>query len=163
MTWVWISLGSNLDREASLRGALRRLRERADDLVLSSVYEGPAVGSPGPPFYNLVAGFSTSLGVAALNAWLRAIETALGRVRGPDKNAPRTLDLDLLTYGDRVGVIDGYTLPRDEILRYAFVLAPLAEVAPAERHPIDGRRYDALWAAFPKEDPPLRRVPVRLD
>ena len=163
MPWVWISLGSNLEREASLRGAVRRLRSGAGDLVLSSVYESAAVGAAGPPFYNLVAGFETDLGVAALNAWLRDIETAFGRERGADKNAPRTLDLDLLTYGDRVGVIDGYVLPRDDILQYAFVLAPLAEVAPNQRHPLDGRSYAMLWDAFPQAKQPLARLPFRFD
>lgn len=163
MPWVWISLGSNLDREASLRGALRHLRSAASDLVLSSVYESAAVGAAGPSFYNLVAGFQTDLGVAVINDWLRGIETAFGRVRGADKNAPRTLDLDLLTYGERVGVIDGYALPRDDIMQYAFVLAPLAEVAPHERHPFDGRPYAELWAAFPQAEQPLVRVPFRFD
>jgi 2-amino-4-hydroxy-6-hydroxymethyldihydropteridine diphosphokinase len=161
--WVWVSLGSNLDRDASLRGAVRRLRAVAGDPVLSSVYESAAVGAAGPPFYNLVAGFETDLGVAAINDWLRAIETAFGRERGADKNAPRTLDLDLLTYGERVGVIDGYALPRADILQYAFVLAPLAEVAPHERHPFDGRTYAELWAVFPQAEQPLERVAFSFD
>lgn len=162
MPWVWVSLGSNLHRTASLRGAVRRLREHAGDLVLSSVYESAAVGSPGPPFYNLVAGFATELGVADLNRWFHAIEAAFGRQRSADKNAPRTLDLDLLTYGGAVGVIDGYALPRDEILRYAFVLGPLAEVAPNGRHPANGQAYAELWSAFPKGEQRLRVVPVDL-
>jgi len=163
MPWVWVSLGSNLNRAESLRGAVRQLRERANDLVLSSVYESAAVGSPGPPFYNLVAGFTTELGVAEVNRWFHEIESAFGRERTADKNAPRTLDLDLLTFGDQVGVIDGQSLPRDEILRYGFVLGPLAEVAPDARHPVTGDRYGELWARFPKDEPPMTVVPFRFD
>lgn len=162
MPWVWVSLGSNVDRERSLRGAVRALRTRVGKLVLSSVYESASVGSDGPPFYNLVAGFDTELGLRELDAWLRQIEDAFGRVRQPDKNAPRTLDIDILTYADLIDP-DGYHLPRDEILRYAFVLGPLAEVAPCERHPLDGRRYAELWADFPKEAQPLAPVALPLD
>ncbi|MEY6431098.1 2-amino-4-hydroxy-6-hydroxymethyldihydropteridine diphosphokinase [Thioalkalicoccus limnaeus] len=163
MPWAWISVGSNLDREASVRGAVAAMRRRFGDLRLSSVYESTAVGSDGPPFLNLVAGFASEAGVAALNAWLRATEDAFGRIRGRDRFAPRTLDLDLLTYGERVGVVDGCRLPRDEILRYAFVLAPLAEVDPDGRHPENGRRYRELWAEFPKDRPPLVRIPFAFD
>lgn len=163
MPWVWVSLGSNLDRTASLRGAVHLLRERVGNLVLSSVYESASVGSPGPPFYNLVAGFATNLRVAELNRWFHEIETAFGRERTADKNAPRTLDLDLLTYGEQVGISDGQALPRDEILRYGFVLGPLAEIAPDDRHPANGRRYGELWDQFPKNEPPIAVVPFRFD
>lgn len=162
MAWVWISVGSNLAREASIRGAVRTLREAVGDLVMSSVYESASIGAAAPPFYNLVIGFETTLEIAAVAAWLRRIEAAHGRRRGADKYAPRTLDLDLLTYGEQVGCFAGIALPRDEILRYAFVLGPLAEVAPDERLPGDGRRYAELWAAFPKADQPLTPVPLRL-
>ncbi len=163
MPWVWISVGSNVDRERSIRGAVKALRDRFGELVLSSVYEGPSVGSSGPRFYNMVAGFDTDVSISELNHWLHQTETAFGRVRQPDKNAPRTLDMDLLTYGDQIGVIDGCRLPRDEILRYAFVLAPLAEVAPDKRHLTDGRRYAELWAGFPKAAQPIERLSIPLD
>ncbi|NEX17478.1 MAG: 2-amino-4-hydroxy-6-hydroxymethyldihydropteridine diphosphokinase [Halochromatium sp.] len=160
----WISLGSNLEREVSIRGGVESLRQAFGPLILSPVYETDAVGFDGSPFLNLVAGIKTALRVGEIRAMLRRIEAEHGRERGSEHEhehgqrggdydcerggkrfAPRTLDLDLLTYGDLVGEIDGYRLPRDEILRYAFVLGPLADVAPDERHPIDGRRYAALW------------------
>ncbi|MCF8005131.1 MAG: 2-amino-4-hydroxy-6-hydroxymethyldihydropteridine diphosphokinase [Chromatiaceae bacterium] len=165
----WISLGSNLEREASIRGGVEGLRQAFGPLILSPVYETEAVGFDGSPFLNLVAGIETTLRVGEIRALLRRIEAEHGRERSgelegertdkrtgvrtseqagertSERFAPRTLDLDLLTYGELAGEIDGYRLPRDEILRYAFVLGPLADVAPDERHPIDGRRYAELW------------------
>jgi 2-amino-4-hydroxy-6-hydroxymethyldihydropteridine diphosphokinase len=158
MPRVWVSIGSNIDRDRSIRGAVRLLRERFGALVLSSVYESEAVGFEGHPFLNLVAGFETNEGVAAVATALRAIEDAFGRERGSDKFSPRTLDIDLLTYGDRVGTIDGYEVPRDEILRYAFVLGPLAEVAGGEMHPVVKERYGSLWGRFEQGPDPLSRV-----
>ena len=161
MPRVWVSLGSNQERETSLRLAVRELRQEYGDLRLSPVYECAAVGFAGAPFLNLVVGFSTDQSVAEVRARLRAIEDAAGRVRGAEKFAPRTLDLDLLTYGAMVGVIDGYELPRDEILRFAFVLKPLADLAGAEIHPLTGRTYDDLWRHFAGE--PGALVPYHLD
>ena len=161
MPRVWLSLGSNLDRERSLRGGVRMLRGRLGPLILSSVYESAAVGFAGEPFLNLVAGALTELPPEGVQAWLREVEDGNGRVRGPDKFAPRTLDIDLLTYGDLVQ--SALRLPRDEILYHAFVLGPLAEVAPDERHPVDGRRYAELWAAFGGTRETLVRVPFAWD
>jgi 2-amino-4-hydroxy-6-hydroxymethyldihydropteridine diphosphokinase len=158
----WVSIGSNVDRERSIRGGVADLRAAFGGLILSPVYETPAVGFVGEAFLNLVAGFDSDWSVADIDARLRAIEDAHGRVRGPDKFAPRTLDLDLLTWGDTVGVIDGVALPRDEVLKYGFVLGPLAEAAPDERHPENGRRYADLWEELSASMEPLRPYPMRL-
>jgi 2-amino-4-hydroxy-6-hydroxymethyldihydropteridine diphosphokinase len=158
----WISVGSNVDRERSIRGAVDDLRRHFGPLIISAVYETEAVGFAGQPFYNLVVGLDTHLGVAAINHTLRDIEDAHGRVRGPEKFAPRTLDLDLLTWGDASGTIAGCELPRDEILKYGFVLAPLAEVAPEAHHPSNGRTYEALWAEMAPRTAPMRRVSLDL-
>jgi len=158
MTRCWISIGSNQERERCIRGAVHALRRRFGALILSSVYESEAVGFDGQPFFNLVAGLDTRESVIALRDALRSIEDSFGRVRGPAKFAPRTLDLDLLTYGDRVDNEDGRELPRDEILMHAFVLAPLAEVARREIHPVVGRSYGDLWRAFDKSVQTLKRI-----
>ncbi|HEC15168.1 MAG TPA: 2-amino-4-hydroxy-6-hydroxymethyldihydropteridine diphosphokinase [Sedimenticola sp.] len=161
MPRVWLSIGSNIDREKHIRGALRALRDTFGELVISRVYESEAVGFQGAPFYNLVVGLDTDWPPAALNRHLHDIERANGRRRDGGKFASRTLDIDLLTYGNEVigdGLID---VPRKEITEYAFVLLPLSEVAGAQRHPVDGRTYRELWEAFPRNSQPV--WPIRFD
>ncbi len=155
MARITVSIGSNIDRDNAIRAGVRELARRYGPLTLSSVYESEAVGFDGDNFYNLVAAFDCTLPVGELAAELRAIEEAHGRVRGDERFSPRTLDIDLLTYDALTGEHDGVQLPRDEITRNAFVLWPLAEICPEERHPLSGERYADLWAAFDKASQPL--------
>jgi len=166
MPLCWLSIGSNQDRERSIRGAVADLRTAFGNLILSRVYESAAEGFSGEPFLNLVAGIRTELGVAAIERILRGIEDAHGRRRGPEKFAPRTLDIDLLTYGDTAGTLEGRAFPREEIFRYAFVLGPLAEVAPDERCPGTERTFRELWQELRRELGPGRQwltaIPLEL-
>ncbi|MES9966585.1 MAG: 2-amino-4-hydroxy-6-hydroxymethyldihydropteridine diphosphokinase, partial [Sedimenticola sp.] len=130
-------------------------------LVISRVFESEAVGFEGYPFYNLVVGLDSEQPIQELMARFREIEAGYGRVRGGDKFAPRTLDIDLLTYGDTILKDGKLELPRDEILKYAFVLQPLAEVAPDEIHPVEGRSFAQLWQAF--DDPDQKLWPVAFE
>lgn len=158
MAHAWVSIGSNIERRKNIALALESLAERYGELEQSSVYESDAVGFNSAPFYNLVVGFHTEESPHALQAQLHDIETGSGRVRTSTLTA-RTLDLDLLLYDDLVMDEDGLVLPRDDITRYAFVLYPLVEIAPDERHPVSGRRYADHWADFDAdEQPPLYRV-----
>ncbi|RMD68317.1 MAG: 2-amino-4-hydroxy-6-hydroxymethyldihydropteridine diphosphokinase [Gammaproteobacteria bacterium] len=153
---AYISLGSNIEPERHITRAIEELRRLSPALVLSPVYRSRAVGFEGEDFLNLVAGLDTELPPEQLVERLRAIEDRCGRKRGKARFAPRTLDLDLILYGDRVSASP--PLPRPEILAYAFVLAPLADIAGSERHPVVKETYRALWEAFDKEDQPLERV-----
>ncbi len=162
MTRAWLSLGSNIDREHNIRAAVAALAEAYGPLRLSQVYESEAVGFAGDPFYNMVVGLDTTQEVTSLVGRLHDIEQAQGRVRGADRFAPRTLDIDLLTYGDRVMREPGIQLPRDEITRFAFVLLPLSEVAGDERHPLTGKSYRELWQLFDKTTQPLWPVELAL-
>jgi 2-amino-4-hydroxy-6-hydroxymethyldihydropteridine diphosphokinase len=162
MPRVWLSLGSNIDREQHIRGAVRALRETFGKLIISSVYESEAVGFKGGAFFNLVVGFDTDRAPAELCRYFRAIEAAHGRERCGEKFASRTLDIDLLTYGDRVIKENNVEIPRDEITRYAFVLQPLAEVASDELHPALGMSYRELWKQFDKEGQVLEVVDFAL-
>ena len=143
---VYVSIGSNIDRERNIRAAVMALEQQFGHIGLSSVYETQAQGFAGDPFYNLVAGFETMLSADEINSALHAIENRHGRQRGKQKFAARTLDLDLLLYGDEV--VDDKNIPRNEITRYAFVLQPLVEIAPNLLHPQHKQTMLELWNDF---------------
>ncbi len=144
MARVYLSLGSNIDRAENIRSGLEALEREFGSLELSPVYESEAVGFDGEPFFNLVVALETDLSVGELADRLRRIENRHGRVRSERKYSSRTLDIDILTWGDRVGIIDGVELPREEILKHAFVLRPLVDLAPEEQHPLLQRTYREL-------------------
>jgi len=154
---VYVSIGSNIERRKHIAAALHMLEREFGPLVRSAVYECDAVGFDSAPFYNLVAGFDTGLDPAGVRDRLHAIENRNGRERSSGLSA-RTLDLDMLLYDDLVLDRDGVVLPRADITRYAFVLGPLAEIAPSLRHPVTGQTLAAMWAEFPRDDRTLRRV-----
>lgn len=138
---VLVSLGSNIWREVNLPVAARLLGRRGRLLALSSVYETAPVGlTEQPPFLNAAALVATDL-----SAWdfkqrvLRPIERRLGRRRGPDANAPRTIDADITLYADQILELpDGGRVPDHDLLRYLHVAVPAAEIAPDWRHPETG-------------------------
>jgi 2-amino-4-hydroxy-6-hydroxymethyldihydropteridine diphosphokinase len=138
--------------------ALDALSAAYGDLVLSSVFESESVGFEGDPFYNLVVGVDTEQSVGEFTQSLRTIEDEHGRRRDTPWFSARTLDLDLLIYGDAAGVVEGVSLPRAEITGSAFVLRPLAEIARTEAHPLTGRSYADLWRDFDKGEQRLWAV-----
>ncbi len=150
MNRVYLGIGSNIDREQHITAALDALQKTFGDLIISSVYESEAVGFAGDHFFNLVVGIDTALTVGELSAFLRNIEHENGRARSSERFAARTLDIDILTYGSESGKIDGIQLPRDEILKNAFVLLPLSGIAAEEIHPTEKQSYAALWRAYNK-------------
>jgi len=152
-----LSLGSNLDPERHLRAAARALRERFGDVFFSSVLRTPAIGFDGPDFCNAAAMIRTDLDPHALDAWLHALEAAQGRDRNAPRFSSRTLDIDIVFYDDRViAPADGSHLqiPRPE-LQHAFVLQPLAQIAPGFRDPLSGKTLAQLWAVHPQHAEPL--------
>ena len=157
MAQVYVSVGSNLERERNITTALQALTESYGELQQSSVYESAAVGFDSAPFYNLVVGFSTLESPRVIQDQLHAIEDRCGRQRTATLSA-RTLDLDLLLYDDQVMTDGKLMLPREDITRYAFVLGPLAEIAPAARHPVTAVSYAEMWAAFDDSEQPLTRI-----
>ncbi len=152
MSQGYISIGSNIDKEIYIPASIKALSQLFGELIISSVYSSESVGFTGESFYNLVVGFSSELTVKEVAKHLRNIELANGRTQESQKFSSRTLDLDLLLYDDLI-INDGrLQIPRDEIQSYAFVLEPLAEVAPTLRHPVNDLSYAELWERFDKSD-----------
>jgi 2-amino-4-hydroxy-6-hydroxymethyldihydropteridine diphosphokinase len=152
-TRACLSLGSNVDPERHLRAAIEALRARFGEVIVSPVYRVPAVGFDGPDFLNAAAIIDSDLDPFALVRWLQDLERDNGRIRGHVKFSDRTLDVDLV-YFDGL-VLDGaLQLPRPE-LRHAFVLRPLADIAPAFVDPVRHETLAEMWAAHPDHDAPL--------
>lgn len=143
-----LSLGSNAgDRLANLQGALEALADTPEVRLVevSSVYETPAVDAPAgaPDFFNVIVLADTTLSVALLLDRVQAIETAFGRERG-DRNAPRTLDVDLIVVGERLSETEDLTLPHPRAHERAFVLVPWHEIDPGAQIPGRGMVADLL-------------------
>lgn len=150
MARVYLSLGSNQQPQQHLRAALAELRAAFGGLAVSPVYRTAAVGFDGPEFLNLAVGLDTDLDPADLDAWLHALEDRHGRRRDVPRWSSRTLDVDIVLYADRIIEGPGHLrIPRDE-LRHAFVLRPLADIAPDARHPVSGARIADLWRSHPE-------------
>jgi len=151
MPEVYVAAGSNVLPRANLRRALGLMRDTWPDLRVSSAYANEAVGFEGEDFINLVAGFGTDQPLVQVLERLHEIEAACGRPRNAPKWAPRSMDLDVLLYGDAVGEYPGAVLPRPDLLRRPYMLGPLAEIAPGLLHPTQGRTIAELWQAFDSE------------
>ena len=158
MPKIFLSIGSNIEREKNIASAIKTLEKRFGPLTLSSLYDTAAVGFDGAPFFNMVVVFESESPVSEIVRILKEIETEHGRQRISEKFTARALDLDLILYGDQVLEEDGLRLPRDEIIHYAFMLEPLAEVAPELRHPVTNERYADLWERFDKTGLRQKRV-----
>lgn len=159
-TRVYVGLGSNVERETRLRQAVAGLRRVFGQVELSPVYDSDAVGFDGFDFLNLVAGFDTGLTIEEVVAAFRQIEKRLGRNRGLPKFASRSIDLDILTYGDLVMERPGIRVPREEILENAYVLKPLQDLAPNTPHPETGKTYAELWRRMQPGAPRLDLFPL---
>jgi 2-amino-4-hydroxy-6-hydroxymethyldihydropteridine diphosphokinase len=158
MPEVFVVAGSNVRPRASLRQALARLAAEFPGLAASRAFSNRAAGFVGDDFINLVLRFPTALPLPALLERLKAVERDGGREPGAAKWGPRILDLDLLLYGDLVGRHCGATLPHPDIATRAWVLGPLAELAPELPHPTLGETIGALWRRFDQGAHPLTAV-----
>ena len=144
---VYLSLGSNLgDRQYNLDEALELLSQRVKVFQVSSTYDTEPVGNPDQPrFLNLVARIQTRLAPLELLTLVKGIESKLGRTK--DKpNAPRPLDIDILFFGDQVIKNRQLVIPHPRLTERAFVLVPLAEIAPKLIHPVNGKTPEKLLA-----------------
>jgi len=150
MPVVYISIGSNVDAETNIRAAIKALKSLYGELTISTIYQNSAVGFDGDDFLNLVVGLQTEQSIPEFVDTLHDIEAKQGRLRDAAKFSPRTLDMDLLLYGDEIFDSDSISIPRNEITRYAFVLQPLAELIPDYIHPALEQTISELWKDFDK-------------
>lgn len=158
MARVYLSLGSNQEPQRYLPAAIEELRARFGPLGVSPAYRSAAVGFDGADFVNLAIGLDTDLSPTELNDWLHALEDRHGRRRDLPRYADRTLDVDIVLYDDLVTQGPGHLdIPRKE-LKHAFVLKPIADIAPDVRHPVSGKTMSELWASFPIDSEPLTIV-----
>jgi len=164
MPRVFVSIGSNVDPEENVTRALRLLDDEAGIRGVSTFYRTPALDRPqDPPFVNGVVEVGDALGPFDLKKLLQKIERALGRERAADRYAPRTVDLDLLLYGDRVSSSDAVKLPHPDIRERRFVAIPLLELAPDLILPDSGTPLRAVvdsLSPYPME--PLRDLTRQL-
>ena len=145
---VYLGLGSNVDARNKLAAGIAALRERFGEVECSPVYQSEAVGFKGEDFLNACCRIETEMKPEALKAWLTELEDYHGRQRDLPKFADRTLDIDILLFGVRIGTFGELVLPRGEILKYAHVLKPLADLAPELEHPQTRKTFAEHWRGF---------------
>jgi 2-amino-4-hydroxy-6-hydroxymethyldihydropteridine diphosphokinase len=160
-TRAYVAAGSNVEPFANLRKALDLLAARHVALRISPAYRNAAVGFMGDDFVNLVVEIEPPGTVRELMAELHAIEERCGRPRLARKWAPRAMDLDVLMFGDLVVDEADLKLPRPDLVRRAYMLKPMADLAPDLRHPTLGATMRELWKGFDASAHPL--TPVDLD
>lgn len=142
MPTTYISIGGNIEPKKHISNAIEKLQSKFHNFVASDVYESKAVGFEGDNFLNLVVQFDTDLDIEQLYDYLHELEAQEGRER-PNGKAwdSRTLDLDILLYGDKKGQFGHVKLPNDEILQYAHVFLPLIKLSPNIDNPENGELY----------------------
>ncbi len=150
MANIHINIGSNQNREKNIANAIDMLKFNFSDIEISDIYSSPAQGFKGDDFYNIGVNAITSLNIVDTSSVLKNIEDKIGRDRSQPKFSSREIDLDLVLYDD---VIDQEAnLPRDDVLKYAFVLAPLAQLSADLIHPVEGQTYQVLWQRFQSDN-----------
>ena len=162
MAIIYLGLGSNIDPEDNLRLGIRELRRRYGELRVSNVYKSASVGFDGPEFLNLVVACESTERPAEVHDQIENIHQLAGRRRKDKRYSSRTLDIDLLLYGDLVTDEGPVRLPRSDVLRFSFVLRPLAELAPELPHPVTKRTMAEHWQSFDFASHPLTPVSVIL-
>jgi len=151
LTWVALSLGSNLEPVVNFRSCLDALLLKFSDLSLSSVFESEAIGFDGDNFLNMTVVFDTKMPLETLITTVKKIEDGCGRDRTLPHFSGRTLDIDVLIYGNKFGTCSGIELPRPEITKNAFVLWPLSQLSKQRQHPLLKQSYKQLWEEYDKK------------
>jgi 2-amino-4-hydroxy-6-hydroxymethyldihydropteridine diphosphokinase len=159
---VFVAAGSNVEPERNLARVCAEIAHIWPDAIFSRAYRNAAVGFEGPDFINLVVGFSAAQPLELVIDRLRGIETNCGRPRYAPKWASRTMDLDVLLFGDRIEKTSEYTLPRPDLLKRPYMLGPLAEIAADVVHPTAGQTIGELWAQFDRDGHTMSPIAIEL-
>lgn len=150
MAQIHINIGSNQQRRLNIKRAIEAIKLVFSHVQISSIYESPSEGFSGDDFFNLGVNATTNLSPSEVAQSLRKIEQEQGRDRSQPKFSSRNIDLDLVFYDQLID--HSANLPRDDILKYAFVLAPLCEINPDTLHPVENKSYSELWSRFQSEN-----------
>lgn len=142
---VYLSIGSNIDRQYNIRQCLTKLVEAFGEVQSSPVYESEPVGFRGECFFNLVVKIHTRLDLESLSGFLKNLEHEQGRIRNVERFSSRTMDIDILLYDELCGKVANIALPRPEVYYNAFVLLPLVDLAGNEIDPKSGRSFAKIW------------------
>ena len=158
VTTYW-NLGSNIDPEQHIEFAVRKFQQEFNDIETSKLYQSTAVGFQGNDFLNLALAVKTNRPLQDLLEYADNLEQAAGRVRvSRGSFDSRTLDVDLLMYGDLKGKHCGKRWPAQDIEKEAHVLKPMVDIAATVRHPVSGRRFQSIWREYNQENVSLIEV-----
>lgn len=163
LTTAYLCLGSNIEPEENIRFAVARLQQDFTDVTLSNIYRSAAVGFIGDDFLNLAVAVKTDSSLDQLLAYTDSLEQQAGRIRvRRGRYDSRTLDVDVVMYGNLIGRHQGREWPSEEIDKEAHVLLPLSEIAGCERHPVTGLEFEQIWHDFDQGQQMLERVDIAL-
>ena len=160
MSIAWLGLGSNVDAESHIRAGIGELEDQFGNVSLSPAYASTSVGFDGDDFINLVARVETDMQPLELRQYLRDLEDRYDRKRNVPKFSDRSLDIDILLYDDLVLLSPLLEIPRAEILKFAHVLKPLADLEPDLNHPTELRSISEIWESSGLDDNCLRLLPT---
>ena len=159
MATAWLGLGSNLNAEANIRAGMSKLQNEFEHVSFSTAYASKSVGFDGDDFINLVARIETAMQPVQLREYLRHLEDDYGRKRDVPKFSDRSLDIDILLYDDLVVYSPLLEIPRAEILKFAHVLKPLADLEPTLLHPTEHKTMADIWRDSGLDDSCLSVLP----
>jgi 2-amino-4-hydroxy-6-hydroxymethyldihydropteridine diphosphokinase len=161
VTRVFVAAGSNVEPVKHLRLALAELERSFAPLKISPAYRNKAFGFEGEDFINLVVGFDSNDDLYRVRERLQEIEAQCGRPREAPKWAPRSMDLDILLFGDDVRNEPGLILPRPDLIKRAYMLKPIADIAPDFLHPTLRKSMRELWNDFADKGHALTEIELR--